>query len=797
MNTRLLHRILSGMRGRDEGSGNRAILKVLLMAVCCVVGASFALGQNERGEIRLRVVDSSGAPLAAHGSLEGASQQVHRVVRTTEGFYDAPGLLYGEYTLHIAAPGFAPISQVVQVASPLPVRLEMILRVASTTQNLHVSASGGLLDPEQAGSASYISQSQLAHQIPAQPGRGLLDAIDEQAGWLFEANGVLHPRGSEYDVQFVIDGMPRTENLSPAFGSALLGGEVETAQVRTAGFPAEYGRSLGAVIDVTTRRDIDRGWHGEAVAYGGSFAMKGGQGLLSYGSRHQEIALSGEGFGTDRYLDPPVLNDYTNHATEENTRADEQWSPRESDRLSFDFAQSSLRAMVPNETVQERAGQRQQRRGRQYSGEGAWQHIVSPDLLYSVAGSLVDTTASLESNPQSTPVVVGQDRGFGEGYVRADVAGHAGHQDWKAGGDAILRRVHESLNYEITDPTQFEPGTQLAFQFADARWDSEPAAYVEDAVRIGPWNADVGLRYDQYDFVVYKSAWSPRIAVSRYIAKRAMTVHASYDRVFQVPAVENLLLASSPRLDSISSFVKRLPVRPARADYYEAGAAKAFAGHVLLTANLFERIFRNYPDDDQLLNTGISFPISDASATIRGEEVSLEMPDWRGITAHLSYSNQTGIAAGPVTGGLFIGDEGAGELASNGTFAISQDQRNTARADFRWSFHPRLWAAAREEYNSGLPVDLPEAVTTASLVESYGSSVVSQINLKRGRVRPSSSTDLSMGWEIYQDGSRNTALEFAGTNITNRLNVIDFASLFSGTAIGVPRSYDARLTLSF
>jgi hypothetical protein len=34
-------------------------------------------------------------------------------------------------------------------------------------------------------------------------------------------------------------------------------------------------------------------------------------------------------------------------------------------------------------------------------------------------------------------------------------------------------------------------------------------------------------------------------------------------------------------------------------------------------------------------------------------------------------------------------------------------------------------------------------------------------------------------------------------NINNRLNVIDFGGLFSGNAIGPPRSYALRLTTSF
>ena len=58
------------------------------------------------------------------------------------------------------------------------------------------------------------------------------------------------------------------------------------------------------------------------------------------------------------------------------------------------------------------------------------------------------------------------------------------------------------------------------------------------------------------------------------ISSLDLLLHASYDRVFQTPALENLLLASSPQLDSVSALVFRIPVQPARANYYEAGFTK-------------------------------------------------------------------------------------------------------------------------------------------------------------------------------------------------------------------------------
>jgi hypothetical protein len=40
-------------------------------------------------------------------------------------------------------------------------------------------------------------------------------------------------------------------------------------------------------------------------------------------------------------------------------------------------------------------------------------------------------------------------------------------------------------------------------------------------------------------------------------------------------------------------------------------------------------------------------------------------------------------------------------------------------------------------------------------------------------------------------------LEAEAVNITNHINVVNFASLFSGTAIGVPRSCSLQLKFQF
>jgi outer membrane cobalamin receptor len=780
-------RISAALKGRS--------LLYSAVLIFCVI--TYAQGQRARGELRIEVRDPQGAAVAAEGELVSRGNQFQREFQLPrDGHYIAQNLAFGLYRLSVSADGFAPWTTQVEIRSEVPVRLAVTLGLAPVSTQVEVSDALTLLDPSETGNGLSIGHRALADTIASQPGRELSDLVDELPGWLYEANGVLHPRGSEYDVQYVVNGVPITENRSPAFAPNLDAGDVESMRVLTADFPAEYGRKLGGVIEVTTDKDVDPGLHGRLDASGGSFDTGGGSTEISYGRARDQVSASGYGFHTDRYLDPPVLENFTNTGNAGGFSGSYERDFSDRDRVRFTLTHDLSRFLVPNYLVQQAAGQRQDIADIETDGQISFQHLISPNLVFSASASVRDASTQLHSNARSTPVIVEQDRGYREGYTRADVAGHHGRHDWKVGIDSLLNPVFEKLQYSITDPAQFDPGTQRQFQFSGHRWDVEPSAYAQDQMHLGNWNVSLGLRFDHDSFVVHESAWSPRIAVSRYVPALNLLLHASYDRVFQTPAMENLLLASSPLLDSLNPIVVRLPVRPSRGNYYEAGVSKAVLGKLRIDGNVFRRDFRNYADDDVLLDTGVSFPIAFRSARIVGEELRIEVPRWGRFSGYFSYTNQSGIGQGPITGGLFLGSEAASQLQDASRFAVSQDQRNTARARVRFQAPHRIWFASGGEYGSGLPADIGDA-DAATLLTQYGAAMVSEVNLQRGRVRPNLSLDAAAGAELYHKEQRSAALQIQVTNLSNRVNVINFESLFSGTAVAVPRSISARMKFTF
>jgi outer membrane cobalamin receptor len=734
------------------------------LAIFLVLGIPVA-GQRGTGELRLTVRDATGLPLEAAVELKGQATQVQLSFSTgREGRATAKALPFGQYVVRLERPGFAPWRGLIEIRSELPLEQQVTLGVAAIETTVTITDADTLLDPHRTGPVFWVGAESLRERRSSQPGRGVVDLVQTTPGWLLEANGVLHPRGSEYDTQYVIDGIPITDNRSPAFAPALDVDEFQSMNVFTANYPAEYGRKLGGVIEVTTARDPRPGGHGRALFERGSFGTLQGHVSGQYGAGATIAGGSIQGARTDRFLDPPDPENFSNTASDAGGSARLEHDFTDRDRLRLYVHSRRVGFLVPNEEEQEEAGQRQDRRNSETMGLLSYQRVFSSQWIGQARLMTRDLSARLWSNPLSTPLVVDQDRGFRETYTGATLSYHQGAHDIKTGVEAIFTSVHERFSFE-------------RFHFADRRQGREQAVFVQDLIRRGRWTVSAGLRWDRYGLVVTEQAVSPRLGLAYSLPAAGLVLRASYDRAFQTPAVENLLLASSTGD----------PVPPSRGDFYQAGFAKSVGGRVRLDASYFRRRLRDFADDDVLLNTGVSFPIAFARADIQGFEARLEVPRWGPVSGYLSYGNLAGKGYLPITGGLFL------ETGSTGSFPITQDQRNTASARFRYQLHSRAWLSFGAWYGSGLPVEVEED----DELDDVDPRILRRVNLSRGRVRPSYSLDLCAGFELWKHEEQSLRLQAETLNLTDHFNVINFAGLFSGTALGTPRNFTLRLQAEF
>ncbi len=665
------------------------------------------------------------------------------------------------------------------------------MALSSVQAQMTVSADATLLDPHQPTLVHRIGSDALQQRTTALPGRVLPDLVNTQPGWLLEANGILHPRGSEYQTQYVVDGLPMTDNRSPVFAPEPGADDVHSMTIMTGGYPAEYGRKLGGVIEVVTASPSRRGFGSSVSVSAGSFDTGSGEAIVEHGGERSTISLTAAAATTDRYLDPPVEDNFTNHGSTASAsmRFEHDLSP--SSRFGVILRHASSRFLVPNENIQQEAGQRQDRNSLENAAQFSIQRIFSSNMVGDIRGLVRNVSAKLWSNPESTPIAASQDRGFREFYLNGSISGHRGVHEWKAGADMSAGTVREDFAYTITNDDDFDSDVPTDFTFADRRHDREQALFVQDQIRRGPWTVNAGLRWDHYSLVVQDNAFSPRLAVA-WSPAADLVFRASYDRVFQTPAIENLLIASTDEFERLGVETARLPVPTSRGNFFEVGVSKAIGGRARIDGAAFNRRMTDVADDDLLLNTGVSFPIAFRYANVYGVETKIDLRQWKKLSGSIGYSFMHGIGELPVTGGLFLGEDDMEQLESSEQFPLTQDQRHTIRGRATWQFSPSSWVAVAGSYGSGLPFEDFQG-TPEEAAEQFGQNVVDRVNFETGRVRPNASLDVSGGITLAKSSKQAVRLQAEIRNLTNRFDVINFAGLFSGTALAAPRSFAVRI----
>ena len=781
------------------------------------------------------MLDPAGLGLKSTVELVSEASQYHYTFTTDEqGNLDAKRLPYGMYQVQIDAPGFARVSEQAEIRSALPLDRAIQLKVAPVSESVNVNASATLIDPYRAGSVNQLGAQAIQERLTALPGRGMQDLVNSQPGWLYEGNAVLHPRGSEYQTQFVVDGIPLADNRSPSFGPEPAEADgVESLTIYTAGIPAEFGRKMGGVVEVNTLKNQDPGFHGQLTLFGGSYDTAGADTQDQYTWKGNTLGVSASGNMTNHYLNPVVPENYTNNGTTGTFSLSYERDLTQKDRLTLMVRHELARYAIPNEYVQQNGayvpnadnttgcppappepsdcvfipgGQLQTGDNFETMGIVSYRHIFSSDAIGTLRGMARNSSTDFHSNDASWPLIATQHNYFNEIYFNGNLSVHHGRQEWKVGIESDNIFLHENTSYVIPDcavPTDPQCPINLGildsgattFAFVGSRPDLEQSAYVQDLIRLGNWTVNAGLRWDHYQLLLNQNAVSPRVAISRYFPSVGVNVHFSYDRIFQTPSNENILLSSSPAAESIDTTVPalQLPVQPSHGNYYELGATTAFVGKLRLDANMFRRAVNNYADDSQILSTGISFPIAFDHAILYGAEGKLQLLEWKGFSGFASYSWIVGNAWFPVTGGLFLGDDAINP--TNGHFPDSQDQRNTVRGRVRYQVVPRLWVAVGADYNTGLPFQ-PD-LTPQQYAAEYGQVVVSHLNFSRDRILPYFTQNASMGIDLYNREKRSVRFQADVANLSNTLELIDFGGLFSGNAIGPARQYTFRLVTSF
>jgi outer membrane receptor protein involved in Fe transport len=799
--------------------------KIFSTAIFFLAAALFTFSsvsaQTRIGTVQGTVKDPNGALVS--GATVTITQSVTGYKQTAQtdeqGAFKLVNVPFNTYTVRAEAKGFQGVEQPVDLESNVPASIDLTLAVAGTTETVTVTTGTAEIESDRTSSDTDISQSVLERPVGASPSRGIENIVASTPGFVTDDNGRMHPRGSESQVQYVIDGIPVTDNLSAIFSTSLDTRTLRTVEVLTGGIPAEFGDKLAGVINVNTRSGLEVPTQGGLSFSGGSFST--GEVGADFSTHTKKFGFLANLSATtsQRYLDPPTLDNFHNFGRTGKGffRLDYQFSEKDNVHGTLTFGGSNFQ--VPNRLEQEMAGQDVRQRLRDNSQNLTYQHIFSPQAVGQVSFFNRYGTAKLTSNPLSTPVVAFQDRTLQNYGGLASLALTRGTHNIKFGGQVTITPIRENFNFYPTRPFNNivdENGTVFSnpinsftaanpFNFTGRRTGRALSAYVQDRFPLFKnFTLDVGVRYDNYKLVIKEDAFSPRIGIAYFIKRTQTTLRASYNRLFQPPPAENLLLASSTQAAALSPIsvirgtINLRPILPDKENSFEVGMQQLLSRYFRLNLSVYQKRIENFSDKDQFFETGVIFPIAISKGRVTGEELRLESADIHGFRTFVSFANAHAYGITPISGGLFLGEDVQSLELIGQKFDADHDQRNELQFQVSYNHPKGFYTSFNGRYDSGVPTDIEPGTTLADFVaQGFDPRIYHEIDFQRNRIRPRTILDLSVGADFLQREHTSLNVQLDIQNLTNELFLYNFESVFSGTHVGFPRLVSGRVAVRF
>ncbi len=799
--------------------GNARFPRRCLLCVVWLVLAVTCPAQSKSAAIRGKVVDPKG------GSVPGAQVRLanpitnysQSAVSSDAGEFQLVDIPFHLYTLTVEAAGFEPFVREVQVRSNLDQRVDVRLSVATVRQQVNVVSVGEMIDAEQTAPSVVIDSSRILDWPTPQPSRSTEEIVSSAPGWTLDANGRLHARGIEYQVQYSLDGIPITDTMAATFASSPDPRNFRSVEITTANIPAEYGNKLAGIIAVNTRSGLEIPTSGSVTLSGGSFSTFESSFDVGGHTRRFGYFLSAAGGASHRFLDPPALENFHNRGRGVKTFFHFDFTPTTRDLLRFTGSVDGARFDVPNLPNQQAAGQDQHRESADNLAGLSWQHSFSGDLQSYLAVYERYNSARLRSNTLSAPVFAEQSRHNTNFGAVGSLTYHAQRHTIKTGFDLLRFPLSESFTFAITDlaallkrepdlpdPVRnFTLAHPFLFQARRAGW--EVSSYFQDHFQAERnVTLDLGLRFDSYHFLVRKDFVSPRFGAAYYIPGMHTVLRASLNRFLETPALENLLLSSSEQARIFSpasdagGTAAGAPVRPSLEWQADVGFQQQVTRHLRLDATFYFRWLVNPPEITNFLETGIIFPATLARSRSKGIETRLDLARLHGFSGFVSYTNLHIYGFAPITGGLFLGEAVDLLRRAGQRVKIEEDQRNTVVFELHYDQLPRgVWMAFGGRFDSGYSVELAPDVTRRDFVNEFSDRILDQVNFEQGFVRPHTVLNFYVGKRFPLNEHVSLSAQFNIQNLANTFHLITFESVFSGTTLGRPRTYSGRLTWHF
>lgn len=779
------------------------------LVVLLALSAPVTLPATALAQLQLATIDgivTTPDDVPAGGVAVTLLDRLGNVVRSAEsspdGKFRIAGVQPGSYSMRADATPLRAEVRDIQVGGALPVTITLRLSAVAAEQVL--VRAPALAESGATSTRVTLGGDTLRDAAPRVRTRGLQDVLATVPGWGSEDNGLVHVRGVDEGVLYVVDGVPWYERFDGLFGVAPDPMTLESLTVSTGYIPPEFGFKSGAVVEVRSAAAPSSRWTGAAESSVASESTGDGAVLASgplFNGGNLAFNLAGQ--RSARFLDPTHPDNLHNTGHSLTGTGEFGWQVSAGSVVQAVAGTGRSRFEVPHDGHQEEAGQNQRQRVHASWQTVSWQRAWSDRTMTHIAGYHRRGRLLLDGSDADTPLAVSADRSIRRVGFLASAGRSAGRHLFKVGAEAARLNLREHFSFAVTDEDDGDFTREVMaftpddpFVFSDRGTPTLAAVYAQDSFRpIDEVTVDLGVRFDWSRMLVASSQVSPRIGVAYNLNRTGTTARASFSRFFQPPQSENLLLASSEQAFELSPFAADVgsggaPLVPERQSALEVAVDQPLGHFVRLDVAYWRRWVRNVADPNVFLGTTIIFPNSVARGWASGIDLRVDVPRRHGWAGFVSYGNSRVEQAGPITGGLFLEDEVA-EIAGGDRFTPDHDQRNTGAAGV--SFVARgTSVAVNTRYESGTPLQLEEDVD--ELEERPGAELV---DFERGRVKPRKSVDIVLSQQLRRVGRTDLSLRCALLNATGERWAYNFGNPFSGTHFGPGRTLQLGFRVVF
>ncbi len=756
-----------------------------------------------RGSVTLDGKPAAAATLTLTG--EGS-----RFVTKTDshGHYAFSEVPFGAYTLVARADDAPDRSIAVNVSggSVLEVNVALSHDLRTIAQAAVVGTAGVTGTPV---AINHIEKSQIQTSPDENSLNQLIETLPGIVQFSYNEPVALGFHGITYE----IDGAPLPLATSANFAEVVDPKDIDSLEVYTGAFPAEYGGSrMGALVNIITDRptDIARGNYGQLTAGAGNAGQAISELTDEARTGTTELFLDLNSQRTNWGIDAPtyVPSHDTSSESDEFFRAITRATPRST--LAFDYGNQFSQFQIPINTnpydpIDPQVSlpgtgdvQREYDRFATFNytltsqdGNGVFKIVPWYRMTRIVyAGDLPNDVLATFAGTHL--IGLDQDRFASYAGIRINDFRAAGTHAWKAGIDASREsftanqtfacynlycnaaRAHVSPYFPVYT-NQGQPGAQIG-AYAEDTW--TPLSYL---------SIQYGLRYDHSTGYVGGDMVEPRIGINLQGDPKNI-FHIYYGRFYAAPQLEDVR-QDCALLGAGSGACVARPVydlKPERDALFEMGLQHTFSPQIKGYVDIDERSVVNVLDTTQLLNTPLFAVFNNAIGRYAGIDFRLEdrmlNQNYAFFTATISTSQAGGISGSTFLFGPAPNPPGVPITSPELLSPEDHDQTVAASGGYtsRFGAERRWYATLQADYGTGYPVAFENATTTLS-----------------GRLPTHLTFDGSIGRNLFGNAQSGFGIRLDMQNILNHQYIIKIANGFNTTQIVPGRTFLVRLTEGF